>query len=129
MQDLIKRRFTLESSNGDLLEAVILKKNKDYYITSMPCYVDLAVDVTKLLHVDKIKEISDLTNAILADGVDFSYKKMPHKQRMKERGMHLKLIKYTGVNTWTILNFLIIIKKKEGLLMSTNPTKSYKEMG
>ena len=65
----------LEFSNGNLLEGVILKKNKDYYITSMSYYVDLAVDVAKLSQFDKIKKISDLANAILADGVDFGYKK------------------------------------------------------
>ena len=47
-----------------------------YYITSMSCRVDLIVDVTKLPQFDKIKEISDLGNAILADCVDFGYKKM-----------------------------------------------------
>ena len=41
----------------------------------MSCYVDLTNDVTKLLQFDKIKEISGLANAILADGVDFGYKK------------------------------------------------------
>ena len=41
----------------------------------MSCYVDLTMDVTKLPQSDKIKEISDLANAILADGVDFVYKK------------------------------------------------------
>ena len=40
----------------------------------MPCYVDLTIGVTKLTPSDKIKEISDLTNAILADSVDFGYK-------------------------------------------------------
>ena len=40
----------------------------------MSCFVDLTVDVTKLPQFDKIKEISDLANAILADGVDFGYK-------------------------------------------------------
>ena len=51
------------------------KKNKDYYITSMSRYVDFIVGVTKLLQFDKIKEVSDLSNAILADGVGFGYKK------------------------------------------------------
>ena len=69
------KRFTLEFSDGNLLEDVIFKKNKEYYITSMSSYVDLTVDVTKLLHSDKIKEVSDLANAILVDGVDFDYKK------------------------------------------------------
>ena len=40
----------------------------------MSCFVALTVDVTKLPQFDKIKEISDLANAILADGVDFGYK-------------------------------------------------------
>ena len=39
----------------------------------MSCYVNLADDVTKLSQFDKIAEISDLANAILADGVDFGY--------------------------------------------------------
>ena len=41
----------------------------------MSCYLDLTVDVTKLPQFDKIKDISDLANAILVDGVDFGYKK------------------------------------------------------
>ena len=44
----------------------------------MLCYADLTVDVTKLPQFEKIKEISDLSNAILADGVDFGYKKMQY---------------------------------------------------
>ena len=83
----------LEFSDGDLLEGVIFKKNEDYYITSMSCYIDLVVDVTKLSQFDKIEEIWDSANAILADGVDIGYKKMLYKQSMKERAMHLKSIK------------------------------------
>ena len=41
----------------------------------MSCYVDLTVDVSKLHQSDKIKELSDLANAILADGVDSGYEK------------------------------------------------------
>ena len=59
----------------------------------MSCYVHLAADVTNLPQSDKIKEISHLTNAILADGVYFGYKKMAYKQHMKERPTLLKLIK------------------------------------
>ena len=39
----------------------------------MSCYVDLTVDVTKLPQFGKIKEISNLSNAIFAGGVDFGY--------------------------------------------------------
>ena len=71
------------------------KKKKDCYITSTLRYVDLTVDVKKLPQFDKIKEISDLSNAILADGVDFGYEKMLYKQRLMERAMHLKLTNKT----------------------------------
>ena len=87
------KRFTLEFSDNDLLERVLFRKNKDYYITSMSCYVDLTVDVTKLPQSNQIKKNSDLANAILPDGVDFGYKKMPCKQHMKERCILLKLTK------------------------------------
>ena len=53
---------------------MLSSKNKDYYITCMSFYVDVAVEVTKVLQLYTIKEISDLVNAILADGVDFGYK-------------------------------------------------------
>ena len=69
------KNFLLEFSDSDKLDDVIFKNNKDYYITNMSCYIDLTVDVTKLPQFDKIKEISDLSNAILANGVDFGYKK------------------------------------------------------
>ena len=87
------KNFTLEFSDANLFEGVLFKKNIDYHITSMSCYVNLTVDVTKLPQSDKIKEISDLANAILADGVDFGYKKMRYKQHIKERLIRLKLIK------------------------------------
>ena len=69
------KRFTLEFIDNDLLQGVLFRKNKDYYISIMYCYVDLTLDVTKLPQSDKIKDISDLANAILADGVDFGDKK------------------------------------------------------
>ena len=48
----------------------------------MLCYVDLTVDVTILPQFDKIMEILDLANAILANGVDFGYKKMRYNQHL-----------------------------------------------
>ena len=41
----------------------------------MSYYVDLAVDVPKLSQFDKTKEISNLANVTLAEGLDFGYKK------------------------------------------------------
>ena len=60
------KRFTLEFR---CYLKTKTKKSKDYYIRSMSSYDGLAVDVTKLSQFDKIKEISDLANAVLVDSV------------------------------------------------------------
>ena len=44
-------------------------KERDYYITSMTCYVDLAVNITKLPKYD-------LANVILRGGIDNIYGKI-----------------------------------------------------
>ena len=38
----------------------------------MACYIDLTVDITKLPNYTKVKQISDLANAILRSA-DFGY--------------------------------------------------------
>ena len=62
-----EKKFSIGFSNGDLLEGVVFKKNKDYYIRSMAYNIDLTVDNTKLPNCAKIKQTFDLdlTNAIL----------------------------------------------------------------
>ena len=70
-----KKKFSINFSGEDSLEGVVFKKNKAYYITSMACYVDLTVDITKLPNYAKIKQTSDLATAILRVGIDFGYGK------------------------------------------------------
>ena len=43
-----EKEFLIDFSDEDLLEDVVIEKNKDYYIMSMTLYVDLTVDITKL---------------------------------------------------------------------------------
>ena len=43
-----EKKFLIDFSDEDLLEGVVFKKTKDYYITNMACYGDLNVDITKL---------------------------------------------------------------------------------
>ena len=47
-------RFTIKLGNDDLLEGALFKKNKEYYITSMSCFVDPTADVKKLPQSDNI---------------------------------------------------------------------------
>ena len=70
-----KKKFSIDFSDEDLLEGVVFKENKDYCISSMTCYVDLTVDVTKRSNYAKVKQSSGLATAILRGGVDFGYGK------------------------------------------------------
>ena len=65
-----KKKFSIDFSNEDSFQVIVFNKNKDYYITSMACYVDLTVDITRLPNYAKIEQTSDLANALLRDGVD-----------------------------------------------------------
>ena len=86
-----------------------------------PCYVNLTADVTKLPQFDKIKEILDLVNAILADDVDFRYKKnviqlKTYYFRVNKirRSSYIEKIEFFGYN----------LKKKKGLFMFILHTKN-----
>ena len=66
-----EKKFPINFSDEDLLKGVVFKKNKDCYITSMTCYLHLPVDITKLPNYRKMKQTSDLANAILRGDIDF----------------------------------------------------------
>ena len=57
--------FSVKFSNGDSLDGVFLKKNKDYYITSLSSVITLEKNVKELKDYEKIKKISDISNTIL----------------------------------------------------------------
>ena len=57
--------FTVEFSNEDQLQGITFRKAKDYYLTSMSCYIQLTNDISKLTHFEEIQTIADLPNSIL----------------------------------------------------------------
>ena len=88
-----RKEVSINFSDEDSLEGVVFKKNKDFYITSMTCYVDLTVDITKLPNYAKIKQASDLATAILRGGVDFEYGK---KELMLRKTSGSNLLFWSG---------------------------------
>ena len=65
--------FKVDFSDGDNLQAVLFKKNRDYYITSMSCFIRLEQDLKELTHYDDIKKISEISNKILKNGIEHLY--------------------------------------------------------
>ena len=79
------KNFTINFSDEDSLKGIEIQ-NRDYYITSITCYVDLTVNITELQKYDKIKEIHNLATVILRGCIDFSYgKKSANSSRGKQQ--------------------------------------------
>ena len=64
------KTFTLTFSDGDVLDGVLFKKTRDYYITSMTSSVTIEKDFTELQNYEDIKKISDTANLYLANGIN-----------------------------------------------------------
>ena len=62
--------FTADFSDEDRLQGVMFNKNKDYYLTSLSCYIKLEENIEKLKEFPDIKKIADLSEEILRDGVE-----------------------------------------------------------
>ena len=67
------KSFTINFSDDDRLQGVLFKKNKDYYLTSMSCFIEITNDLSELEHYSEIIKISELSNKILKNEVDHLY--------------------------------------------------------
>ena len=65
--------FNIDFSDGDNLQAVFFLKNRDYYITSMSCFIKITQDLTELNHYEEIKKISEISDKILKNGAEHLY--------------------------------------------------------
>ena len=67
------KQFTLEFSNKDLLQGIMFLKNRDYFLMSMSCFMEVENKISKLKQYPAIKKISGLANRIIKNGVDHGY--------------------------------------------------------
>ena len=66
------KTFTIKFSDGDRLDAVLLKK-KNYYLVSMSCFIEITNDLSELTHYGNIKKIPNLWNTLLKNRIDHSH--------------------------------------------------------
>ena len=91
----------------------------------MSYYIHLTVDDTKLPQFGKIKEISDLANAILADGVDFGYKKNGVQLTFDNKTCYFRINKINQSSYIENIEFFEYNLKKKRLVYVYSP---YKEL-
>ena len=59
-----KKIFNIEFSNEDRLQGVMFRKDRDYYLTSMSYFIELATDLNETANFKQTTEISKLSNEI-----------------------------------------------------------------
>ena len=68
------KEFKVTFSDGDNLDGVIFKKEKDYFITSLTANVKINKNLKDLKDYKKIEEISKRSNSIIEKGITHLYK-------------------------------------------------------
>ena len=73
------KKFNVNFNDGDRLDGVIFKKNKNYYITSLTTDIKIEKKLTKLEDYNKIKETSKKFNDLLKNGSESLYENIELK--------------------------------------------------
>ena len=68
------RKFNVNFNDGDKLDGVSFKKDKNYYITSLTTNIEIEKNLKKLSDYKKIQEISTKLNDVLKNGSQHLHK-------------------------------------------------------
>ena len=121
--------FTIKFSDGGRLVGVLFKKKKDYYLVSMSCFIEITNDLSKLTHYDDIKKMSDLSNTILKNGIDHSYKEKNLEVTFDEVKIELTPEKSNRALSVDVVEFFDYVTKQKRLVFIYSPYKELKEFG
>ena len=121
--------FTVKFSNGDSLDGVFFKKNKDYYITSLSSVITLEKNVKELKDYEKIKKISDISNTILQNGIEHLYKEKKLELVFEEQKINLQADKSNRKLSLRVLEVFDEKTKKKKLVSIYSPYEELKDYG
>ena len=76
-----QKKFVLQFTKNDKIKKVLFCTNKEYFITSMKCFIKFYVDLTDWKEYRKIKKLSETCRTTLnkGTGVGFNLNKSDHK--------------------------------------------------
>ena len=123
--------FKVDFSNGDNLESVFFRKNKDYYITSMSSFITLEQDLKVLKHYDDIKKISEISNEILKNGIEHLYEEKVLEATLEDIDQKIELQpdkSNTGLSVH-VVDFFDDQTKTKGLVYVYSPYEELKKNG
>ena len=120
--------FKVTFSDGDSLDGVIFKKNKDYYITSMSANIELDKNLKELKDYDEIKKISEISNAILENEIEHLHQEEKLEINLEEK-IDLKQDKTKRKLSVRTLEFLDEKTKKKKIVSIYSPYEELKVFG
>ena len=103
-----------------LLEAVVFKKNKCYYITSLACYVDLTVDITELSNCKFLILQLQLRGDVVFDMVEMNWR----LEKLADLTLYFAIKNLEEINTLKTLNFFMLKIKNQKTYIFIQHTKS-----
>ena len=59
------KKFTLQFNDGDILQSIIFRKNRDNFLMSMTCFIEIENNITELTHYANIQKICEFANRII----------------------------------------------------------------
>ena len=123
--------FKVDFSDGDNLEGVFFRKNRDYYITSMSCFITLEQDLKELNHYTDIKKISEISNEILKNGIEHLYEEKVLEVSLENVEQKYELTPYKSKRGLSVhaVDFFDIKTKKKRTVYVYSPYKELKLYG
>ena len=121
--------FNIDFSDVDNLQAVFFFKNRDYYITSMSCFIKITQDLTELNHYEKIKNISEISNKILKNGVEHLYEEKKLEATFGDSNFGFLPEKSKRGLSLQAVEFFDYVTKKKRLVFVYSPYEELKIFG
>ena len=124
-----KKIFNIQFSNEDRLQGVMFKKDKDYYLTSMSCFIELNTSLNNTSFNKQIIEISTLSNEILKNGIDHKYKEPELEIIFGNITVPLEPVKTNRPQSTVAVEFFDHVTYQKRIVLVYQPYKELKEFG
>ena len=95
----------------------------------MSCFIEIRNDLSELTHYDNIKEISHLSNTILKNGIDHSYKEKNLEVTFDDVKIEFTPEKSNCALLVGVVEFFDYVTKQKGLVFIYSSFKELKEFG
>ena len=119
------RKFTLEFSDGDILQGKNSRKNRDCFLMSMTCFIEIGNDIMELMQYANIEKTSEFANRIIKNGIDYGQKSADTEILYGNKTYEMDTLKNNRSASIDVVEFLDHFLKRKRFVLIFSP---YKEL-